>query len=107
LEQRPGYREYLDGKFWAMAPESWAALARTIAHQTDDSPALASLAVPTLVVVGELDEPFVAPSNALASTIPGAEFLLVPEAGHSPLFENPSVFVPAVTNFLRAERSAP
>jgi len=106
LIERPGYREILDGKFWAMSPESWAALARAIAHQGDDSERLASIDVPALVVVGELDEPFLAPSKAIAAAIPNAQLLVVPDAGHSPLFENPAVFVPAVTEFIRSPLGA-
>lgn len=100
LGERPGYAEYLDGKFWSMSPESWAGCAHAIAAQDDDLDALASVAVPTLVVVGALDRPFVDPSHALAATIPGARLVVVPDAGHSPQYENPGVWLDAITSFL-------
>ncbi len=45
---------------------------------------LPSIDVPTLVVVGEKDKPFVGGSNYMASKIPHAELVVIPGAGHAP-----------------------
>jgi pimeloyl-ACP methyl ester carboxylesterase len=58
------------------------------------------VAVPTLVLVGEEDEPFLKPSVRMAEAIPHAELVVIPEAGHSPQFENPDVWWQSLTAFL-------
>ena len=58
--------------------------------------------MPTLVVVGEQDTPFLAPSRAMADAIPGAELVVLPDAGHSPQFEAPEAWWDAVSGFLDA-----
>lgn len=62
---------------------------------------LASLRVPTLVVVGE-DDRLTPPAEAtiIAAAIPGAEFLLIPEAGHLSNIEKPDFFNERVLHFL-------
>ena len=56
--------------------------------------------MPTLVVVGEQDTPFLAVSQAMADAIPGAELVVLPDAGHSPQFEAPEEWWDAVSGFL-------
>ncbi len=62
--------------------------------------ALSSLAVPTLVMVGEQDEPFVNASEQLAGAIPDARYELLADGGHSPQFESPDAWWKAMTTFL-------
>jgi 3-oxoadipate enol-lactonase len=100
LAGRPGYREFQDRKWADVSVTAWCALMRAIAHQADDLPALAGLRLPTLVLVGELDRPFLAASRAAAAAIPGARLAVVPDAGHSPQFENPAAWRAAVEAFL-------
>ena len=54
--------------------------------------ALSSIGVPTLVVVGELDEAFLADSRYLAEKIPGAELAVIAGAGHVPPLTHPKEF---------------
>ena len=63
---------------------------------------MALLTCPVLVMVGEQDEPFVVASRAMAEAIPGAELVVIPNAGHSPQFENPEAWIAALTGFLSA-----
>ena len=63
---------------------------------------LKTIKCPTLVIVGEQDEPFHAPSTAMAETIPGARLVVIPDAGHSPQFENPDAWIGAMRAFLGA-----
>jgi len=100
LDERPGYQEFCDRKWDDLSVVMWAALARAIAHQPDELADLAALSLPVLVVVGELDAPFLAPSRAMAATIPGARLVVVPQAGHSPQFEAPEEWIAAVDGFL-------
>ncbi len=64
----------------------------------DDLP---SLAVPTMVVHGELDA-LVPPENGrtIASRIPGAEFVLIPDANHLLMTDKPVEVADALTGWL-------
>ncbi len=63
--------------------------------------ALASLKPPTLFITSENDRLF-SPRliESLAGLVPGARFVELPEAGHSPYFETPEVFNDLVAEFL-------
>ena len=80
----------------------WATIVRAIRDQSDDLEAMRSLEMPTLVIVGEVDLPFVSQSRAMADAIPGAVLAVIPDAGHSPQFENPDAWAVAVNSFLLA-----
>lgn len=61
----------------------------------------ASINVPTLVIWGDLDSGFIIEaSKRLANTIPNAEPAEIPECGHSPQFERPTLFNEALAGFL-------
>ena len=67
------------------------------------SPAMAaSLRAPLLVLVGAQDEPFVIAAHAMADAIPAPQLVVIPDAGHSPQFENPEAWIAALTGFLSA-----
>jgi pimeloyl-ACP methyl ester carboxylesterase len=99
---RPGYPDF-EARKWADVSEiAWATLAREAAIQSDDLPSMALLRGPLLVIVGEQDEAFWATSHAMAEAIPHAELVTIPNAGHSPQFENPEAWIAALTGFLSA-----
>ena len=100
LAQRPGFEEFEDRKWEALAPAMWATMAREMARQPDQLALLAGVRCPTLVIVGEQDEPFVEGSRQMAAVIPGAELVVIPDAGHSPQFENPAPWLDALDRFL-------
>lgn len=61
--------------------------------------------IPTLVADGNDDalDPET-DDELLASTIPGAQLVVYPDAGHAFLFQDSSTFVPRVEQFLQAQR---
>lgn len=62
---------------------------------------LASIVVPTLVIVGDLDfAPLVEASKLMASTIPNATLEVILETGHSPQYERPELFNAALRGHL-------
>jgi pimeloyl-ACP methyl ester carboxylesterase len=63
---------------------------------------LETITAPTLVVVGEADLPFfnLPVAEVLASRIPGARKVVIPDAGHMANMENPARFNEAVLDFL-------
>ena len=62
--------------------------------------ALPSIAVPTLIVVGERDEPFHGASQYMAAKIAGARLVTIAGAGHAPPVTHPAEFNAAVREFL-------
>jgi pimeloyl-ACP methyl ester carboxylesterase len=99
--ERPGYIEFGTRKWEATEPAAYAALLREIVQQPDRLEAMRGIRCPTLVIVGEQDEAFLDDARAMADAIEGAELLVVPEAGHSPQFENPDVWFRAVDGFVQ------
>ena len=61
---------------------------------------LPSIRVPTLVLVGERDLPFLAATDYMAAKIPNASKVMIPDAGHATNVEQPSAFNEAVRSFL-------
>lgn len=106
LEERPGYREFQDKKFASLSAVMWATIVRAIRDQSDDLDAMRSLQMPTLVIVGEVDLPFVSQSRAMADAIPGGELVVIPDAGHSPQFENADAWANALSSFLESVADA-
>jgi pimeloyl-ACP methyl ester carboxylesterase len=75
-------------KLSQMDPEAWVALGDAMSKQPSLVPELGALGMPTTVIVGEHDVPFVEPSARMAKAIPGARLETIPLAGHSPQYEN-------------------
>jgi pimeloyl-ACP methyl ester carboxylesterase len=103
LAERPGYQEFNDRKWATLSAVMWATMGREIRDQPDELAALSVVTCPTLVIVGEQDEPFVGVSHQMAKTIPGAEIVVIPDAGHSPQFENAAAWLSALERFLDAQ----
>lgn len=61
---------------------------------------LPDIRVPTLVIVGEKDAPFLAPSDYMAAKIPGARKVVIEGAGHASNIEGAAAFNAAVLEFL-------
>lgn len=98
--ERPDYEEYGRRNFFNVPAVAYAALISDIAYQPDQLAEMRGVTCPTLVIVGEQDQAFLPDSLALADTIPGAELVVIPDAGHSPQFENPPVYQEAMERFL-------
>ena len=85
------------------APAGWIGALEAMKERRDQTDLLPSIAVPTLVLVGESDA--LAPvdvAEAMAKAIPGARLEIVPGAGHVANLENPEVFNRAFSEFLSA-----
>jgi pimeloyl-ACP methyl ester carboxylesterase len=61
---------------------------------------LPKIRVPSLVVVGADDTPFLAASDYMAAKIPGAKKVVIPAAGHAVNIDQPQAFIDAVIPFL-------
>jgi pimeloyl-ACP methyl ester carboxylesterase len=100
LAERPGYREFNDRKLRAASSDMYRAMIKVIGTAEDRLDSLAAIKVPTLVLVGEQDAPFIVASENMAKTIPGADLAVLPDAGHSPQFENADAWWATVSGFL-------
>jgi pimeloyl-ACP methyl ester carboxylesterase len=86
----------------AVRPDSMRTALMVMAG-TDLNDVLPRIAVPTLLIWGELDARSpVSVAQAFEEAIPGAELVLVPDAGHVSNLEQPQRFNEAVREFLRA-----
>lgn len=61
---------------------------------------LPSIAVPSLVVVGSEDAPFLAAADYMAAKIPGAQKVVIENAGHAANIDQPAAFNAAVLAFI-------
>jgi 3-oxoadipate enol-lactonase len=102
LATRPGYQEFSQRKMLASSAAMYVAMLTAITDPdgVDRLADLQAVAVPTLVLVGDQDAPFLKPSRRMADTIPGAELVVLPDAGHSPQFENTEQWWKALSTFL-------
>lgn len=98
---RPGYEDFNARKWAAVAPMAYAALLREMVTQPNQLEQLRAVRCPTLVVVGDQDVGFIEDSRSMAAAIPAAELAVIPDAGHSPQFENPDAWFAAVDTFIR------
>ncbi len=83
-------------------PQGIAAASRGMAQRADSTELLGGITCPTLVIVGEQDAlipPVV--TQDYASRIPGAQFAVIPQAGHLSNLEQPETFLQAIGGFLR------
>src|SRR5262245_35821337 len=85
----------------ANGTETIANALKAMMNRPDSTPTLASISVPTLVVVGEEDT-VTSPqfSVDMHHAIKGSELVRIPEAGHMSNLERPAVFNDALLNFL-------
>lgn len=66
---------------------------------------LGEIRVPTLIFVGDRDEPFLEPAQVMRDGIPNAELVTISNCGHSPHIEFPDEFNRILGDFLsRVER---
>jgi pimeloyl-ACP methyl ester carboxylesterase len=68
---------------------------------------LPDIKVPSLVVVGADDTPFLAASDYMAAKIPGAKKVVIPAAGHAVNIDQPQAFIDAVLPFLDGIEAGP
>lgn len=100
VTRRPGHQEFSDRKMLTCSPAMYGAVLRQLPALAPRLDRLRALDVPTLVLIGEVDDAFLEPSHELAEAIPGAELVVLPGGGHSPQFESPTAWAEALHAFL-------
>jgi pimeloyl-ACP methyl ester carboxylesterase len=83
------------------SPAGFSAASMGMAARADVTEWLPQIDVPTLVIVGEDDQiSSVEEMRGIASSIPGAQLAIVPDAGHLAPLENPEFVNRAIHKFL-------
>jgi len=88
---------------WTSSPHGVSSALRAMADRPDQRGHLDELQMPTLVVAGAEDL-LISPGEtaALAGGIPGAELIVIPQAGHLVAYEQPLAFNAALGAWLEA-----
>ena len=94
-EMREAMRQHRSAKWLAHAARGM--LAQDGPRVIDSLP---TVKVPTLIIVGDQDEPFLAPCRYMAGKIPGARLEVIRGAGHSSNLDQPEAFNRVLRDFL-------
>ena len=92
-------------KLEQMDPKAFTDLGEELANQAEVTAALNQISVPTTVIVGADDTPFLNPSRVMTERIMDAELVVIDHAAHSPHYENPEDWRAAVDAHLTRARS--
>jgi len=103
----PNYDPIDNGKMsWELYREMWGEHGEFIIDgnlkSVEYTDRLASIRVPTLIVVGEHDECDPSLSQAMQEKIAGSKLVILPKAGHMTFVDQTGMFISAVSDFLHA-----
>jgi pimeloyl-ACP methyl ester carboxylesterase len=102
IEKQPAVAAHVLAMMRGTSPKGAAAALRGRAERPDYSPLLPQINVPTLIVVGSLDEfTPVADAEFMRDRLPNSKMAVIEGAGHMPNLENPAEFNRIVEEFLK------
>ena len=104
LAANPRYIDIWREQFLMTAPQAYIACANAMSSRRSLLGELGAISVPTLIVCGEKDEPFLEPSRDMHEAMPGSELVIIPVAGHGPQMETPGEFNRVLAEFLSKVR---
>ena len=107
VAEDPTYKERGDRNLRNTSPAMFVAMMLRISSTPDRLADLPTIAVPTLVMVGEEDTPFLEANRRMADAIDGARLAVLPGGGHSPQFEAPEAWWAVMCDFLASLAPAP
>jgi pimeloyl-ACP methyl ester carboxylesterase len=102
----PAARQRLRRMFLDLHPTGYANTVRAMLEETFPTEQLATLTMPTLVLVGE-EDPALEAARLTHRMIPGSQFVIVPKAGHTSNLDCPEAFNASVLAFLRQQEASP
>jgi len=100
FKANPEYIDVWRQQFLMTSREAYIACATGMSSRRSLLRDLASITVPTLIICGEHDEPFLEPSRDMHKAIAGSELVIMGGAGHGPQMETPGGFNKALIAFL-------
>jgi len=98
----PEVEAFLRKRFLASDPDGLLAMGTGVIDEPDRVDELAATGLPVLVLTGVKDEAFPPERQADMANRLGAQFVEVPDAGHSPAVENAAATTPALIRFWHA-----
>ena len=99
--EQPGLVEYVRGMMLETSVEGVVGALAAMRDRVDSTNDLPEFDVPALVLHGADDQLIpIAEAELLAESLPDAELVIIPGAGHLPNLEQPDVFNDAVRGFL-------
>jgi 3-oxoadipate enol-lactonase len=101
-QSRPDLVEFAHAMMLRQSPAGVIGAQLGMAERPDSTPALPTINVPTLAVFGDQDviTPAETEGRNLAAAIPGAQLVVIPNAGHLANLEQPEAFNVAVREYL-------
>lgn len=99
-EDNPQFIDLWREQFLMTSLEAYLYCGQAIANRRPLLDQLSQIRVPTLIICGELDEPFLAPSRRMHQRVADSELVVIPGAGHTPTLEKPFEFNQALLSFL-------
>jgi pimeloyl-ACP methyl ester carboxylesterase len=100
LRSQPQLLEMWRQQFLLTSLEAYLYCAQAMANRKPLLDQLQAIEVPTLIICGENDEPFVGPSRRMHERIPASELVMIEGAGHTPQMEKTAEFNRALMGFL-------
>lgn len=83
-------------KLEQMDPAAFVELGLEIAQQTSVTDKLSEISMPTSIIVGSKDKPFVEPAKVMHKHLPNSQLLKIDKAGHCPQYENADAWRAAI-----------
>ena len=90
----------VETKLKQMDPVAFQALGMELSGVEGVTEQLYALELPTTIVVGEADDPFIGPSRLMAEAVRGAVLEIIEDAAHSPQYENRDAWRAAIDRHL-------
>jgi 3-oxoadipate enol-lactonase len=106
LAANPHYIEIWREQFLMTAPQAYIGGANAMSSRRSLLGELGAISVPTLIICGDMDEPFLDPSRDMHEAIPRSELVIIAGAGHGPQMETPGEFNRVLVEFLAKVREA-
>jgi pimeloyl-ACP methyl ester carboxylesterase len=100
IRAQPRFLELWRSQFLMTSREAYVHLAQALAQRQPLLDRLDAIEVPTLIVCGENDAPFLGPCQRIHARMPGSELVVIPGAGHTPQIEKAAEFNQALLGFL-------
>ncbi len=101
-EQNPDLIADRKARFLTLPTETFHGACAALA-ELDLRPQLAGMTLPTLVLVGDMDEATPPPmSHELAELLPNAKLIVLEACAHVPQLQSPSVFMEKIKDFIQA-----
>ena len=98
--QHPAMKEVARQKVLDTSVDGYIYVSRSFGKWAPVTDRLGEIKVPTLIFLGDEDEPFIRPSQTMKNGIAGSKLVVVPGAGHNPHEEAPDLFNEKLLKFL-------